>query len=43
MGGGTAEVLTKAGLTPEFVPSKALGKHLGGELPHVEGVLGDES
>mmetsp|Transcript_6747 Transcript_6747/g.18076 ORF Transcript_6747/g.18076 Transcript_6747/m.18076 type:complete len:298 (-) Transcript_6747:254-1147(-) len=37
VGGGTAEVLEQAGITPEFVPSKALGKNMGGELPHIPG------
>jgi hypothetical protein len=37
VGGGTAEVLAHAGITPAFVPSRALGKHMGGELPHITG------
>ncbi|KAF5837730.1 tetrapyrrole biosynthesis, uroporphyrinogen III synthase [Dunaliella salina] len=37
VGGGTADVLSQAGIAPEFVPSKALGKNMGGELPHVPG------
>jgi len=37
VGGGTAEILNQAGITPEFVPSKALGKDMGRELPHLPG------
>lgn len=37
VGGGTGVVLAQAGLTPEFVPNKALGKHMGHELPHIPG------
>eukprot|EP00197_Chlamydomonas_leiostraca_P010590 CAMPEP_0202867360 /NCGR_PEP_ID=MMETSP1391-20130828/9267_1 /ASSEMBLY_ACC=CAM_ASM_000867 /TAXON_ID=1034604 /ORGANISM="Chlamydomonas leiostraca, Strain SAG 11-49" /LENGTH=287 /DNA_ID=CAMNT_0049547399 /DNA_START=64 /DNA_END=927 /DNA_ORIENTATION=- len=40
VGGGTGEVLAAAGVTPAFTSSKALGKTMGSELPHVPGGSG---
>ncbi|PNH03285.1 Uroporphyrinogen-III synthase, chloroplastic, partial [Tetrabaena socialis] len=40
VGGGTGEVLLQGGVTPAYVPSKALGKVMGSELPRVEGGSG---
>ncbi|KAG2488513.1 hypothetical protein HYH03_013016 [Edaphochlamys debaryana] len=37
VGGGTADVLKQGGVTPEYVPSKALGKVMGAELPKPPG------
>eukprot|EP00882_Tetradesmus_deserticola_P008034 GHRQ01008463.1.p2 GENE.GHRQ01008463.1~~GHRQ01008463.1.p2 ORF type:complete len:238 (+),score=109.28 GHRQ01008463.1:329-1042(+) len=37
VGGGTGEVLAAAGVNPEFTATKALGKVMGSELPHVPG------
>uniref|UniRef100_A0A383V9M9 Uroporphyrinogen-III synthase n=1 Tax=Tetradesmus obliquus TaxID=3088 RepID=A0A383V9M9_TETOB len=37
VGGGTGEVLAAAGVTPEFTATKALGKVMGAELPHIPG------
>lgn len=37
VGGGTAEVLEAAGVQPAFTPTKALGKVMGSELPHILG------
>ncbi|KAG2437462.1 hypothetical protein HXX76_006112 [Chlamydomonas incerta] len=37
VGGGTGEALKAGGVTPEYVPSKALGKVMGSELPRVPG------
>ncbi|PNW79282.1 hypothetical protein CHLRE_09g409100v5 [Chlamydomonas reinhardtii] len=37
VGGGTGEALQAGGVTPEYVPSKALGKVMGSELPRVPG------
>ncbi|KAF8057131.1 hypothetical protein HT031_006140 [Scenedesmus sp. PABB004] len=40
VGGGTGEVLEAAGVQPEFTATKALGKVMGSELPHVPGGSG---
>ncbi|EFJ40450.1 hypothetical protein VOLCADRAFT_69473, partial [Volvox carteri f. nagariensis] len=40
VGGGTGEVLRQGGITPDYVPSKALGKVMGSELPRVPGGSG---
>ncbi|GLC37636.1 hypothetical protein PLESTF_001639600 [Pleodorina starrii] len=40
VGGGTGDVLLQAGITPDYVPSKALGKVMGSELPRVPGGSG---
>ncbi|GFR40246.1 hypothetical protein Agub_g817 [Astrephomene gubernaculifera] len=40
VGGGTADVLRQGGITPDYVPSKALGKVLGSELPRLPGGCG---
>lgn len=37
VGGGTGEVLEAAGVTPAFTATKALGKVMGSELPHLPG------
>ncbi|KAG2426129.1 hypothetical protein HYH02_014844 [Chlamydomonas schloesseri] len=37
VGGGTGEALKAGGVTPEYVPTKALGKVMGAELPKVPG------
>eukprot|EP00878_Enallax_costatus_P004246 GHUV01004476.1.p1 GENE.GHUV01004476.1~~GHUV01004476.1.p1 ORF type:complete len:287 (+),score=66.67 GHUV01004476.1:206-1066(+) len=37
VGGGTGEVLDAAGIQPEFTATKALGKVMGSELPHIPG------
>lgn len=39
VGEGTGSVVAAAGITPLFTSSKALGKTMGLELPHVPGVL----
>lgn len=38
VGAGTGEVLQQAGVQPDYIPSKALGKTMGAELPKVPGV-----
>ncbi|GLC77242.1 hypothetical protein PLESTF_001902700 [Pleodorina starrii] len=40
VGGGTGDVLLQAGITPDYVPSKALGKVMGSELPRMPGGSG---
>ncbi|GLI66857.1 hypothetical protein VaNZ11_010844 [Volvox africanus] len=40
VGGGTGDVLLQGGITPDYVPSKALGKVMGSELPRIPGGTG---
>ncbi|GIL92407.1 hypothetical protein Vretimale_6475 [Volvox reticuliferus] len=40
VGGGSGEVLLQGGITPDYVPSKALGKVMGLELPRIPGGTG---